>query len=231
MNRWLVAPLLCALMIPSTALAQQPVSPPAAEPAASTDVAAPAEASQPEAPASTEAAQPETPSEAALAAAEPSFEPAASPPPPPPPQVTQAPPPPPEPTGPQLDKRAEPLLAVGLGGFAALYGLTAYAGAATIDEARDIGRGDWSDRDGKMTRNRGRALLIPVAGPFIAMHFTNSARRKYWQVVNGGLQAGSLAMAIIGARMYNQHRKAKRRTQFTASASAEGAQVGMAMRF
>ena len=230
MNRWLVAPLLCALTIPSTAFAQQPASPPAAEPAAaSTEVAAPAEASQADPTEAAETAQPEAPSEAPLAPAEPSFEPVASP--PPPPQVTQAPPPPPKPTGPQLHKSAEPLLAVGLGGFAALYGLTAYAGAATIDKARDVGRSDWTDRDGKMTRNRGRALLIPVAGPFIAMHFTNSARRKYWQAVNGGLQAGSLAMAIIGARMYNQHRKAKRRAQFTASASAEGAQVGMAMRF
>lgn len=230
MNRWLVAPLLCALTIPSTAFAQQPASPPAAEPAADTaDVAAPAEATQPEAPASTESATPVESSQPTLTPAPPSFEPAVAP--PPPPQVTQAPPPPPQPVGPQLDKRAEPLLAAGLGGFAALYGLTAYAGAATIDKARDISRSDWSDGDGKMTRNRGRALLIPVAGPFIAMHFTNSARRKYWQAVNGGLQAGSLAMAIIGARMYNQHRRAKRRAQFTASASAEGAQLGMAMRF
>ncbi len=230
MNRWLVAPLLCALTIPSTAFAQQPASPPAAEPAAaSTEAAAPAEASQADATGAAETAQPEAPNEAPLAPTEPSIEPVASP--PPPPQVTQTPPPPPKPTGPQLHKSAEPLLAVGLGGFAALYGLTAYAGAATIDKARDLGRSDWTDRDGKMTRNRGRALLIPVAGPFIAMHFTNSARRKYWQAVNGGLQAGSLAMAVIGARMYNQHRKAKRRAQFTASASAEGAQVGMAMRF
>ncbi|MCR9164358.1 MAG: hypothetical protein ACE37F_22130 [Nannocystaceae bacterium] len=231
MNRWLVAPLLCALTIPSTALAWQPASPPAAEVAAASEAAAPVEAQPPAQPdaAAPEASQPEGPSEAALAPAAPSFE--AAPPAPPPPQVTQTPPPPPQPTGPQLDKRAEPLLAVGLGSFAALYGLTAYAGAATIDKARDIGRSDWGDGDGKMTRNRGRALLIPVAGPFIAMHFTNSARRKYWQAVNGGLQAGSLAMAIIGARMYNQHRRAKRRARFTASASAEGAQVGVGMRF
>ena len=82
-----------------------------------------------------------------------------------------------------------------------------------------------------MTRNRGRSLLIPVAGPFIAMHFTNSARRKYWQAVNGSLQASTLVMAILGARMYRQHNKAKRRAQLTASASPEGAQLGMSMRF
>ena len=36
---------------------------------------------------------------------------------------------------------------------------------------------------------------------------------------------------FIGARMYKQHRKAKRRAQMTASASPEGAQLGMSMRF
>ncbi|MBV1857076.1 MAG: hypothetical protein KUG77_01600, partial [Nannocystaceae bacterium] len=128
---------------------------------------------------------------------------------------------------------------VGLSGFVSVYLLTAYAGAATIDKARKIRRGDNYDlygnpepgRDGKMTLNRGRALTIPVAGPFIAMHFTNSARRKYWQAVNGGIQASSLAMAIIGSRMYAKHRRAKRRAQVTASASPQGAQVGMSMRF
>lgn len=143
------------------------------------------------------------------------------------------------PTGPQLHKSAAPLLITGLSGFSAVYLLTAYTGAATIDRARELSRGDSYDpygnpdpgRDGKMTRNRGRALLIPVAGPFIAMHFTNSARRKYWQAVNGGLQAGSLAMAIIGSRLYAKHRRAKRRAQVTASASPEGAQLGMSMRF
>lgn len=159
-----------------------------------------------------------------------------------------APPPPPRltvsthvapPTGPQLHKSAAPLLITGLSGFSAVYLFTAYTGAATIDKARELSRGDSYDpygnpdpgRDGKMTRNRGRALLIPVAGPFIAMRFTNSARRKYWQAVNGGLQAGSLAMAIIGSRLYAKHRRAKRRAQVTASASPEGAQVGMSMRF
>ncbi len=157
-------------------------------------------------------------------------------PPPPPPVIATIPPPPP---GPQRNKHAEPLLVAGLSGFAGVYLLTAYAGAAAIDKARDISRSDDYDsygnldpgRDGKMTRNRGRALLIPVAGPFIAMRFTNSARRKYWQAVNGSLQVGSLAMAIIGSRMYAQHRRAKRRAQVTASASPEGAHVGMAMRF
>lgn len=228
--------------MPSTARAQPTSSPPAPEgtvegPAA---VAAPAEGSKAAAAAQTEAAELAT----ALEAPQPEASDAvpvavttAAPVPPPPRTVT---PPPAAPTGPQRNKRAEPLLITGLSGFAALYLLTAYAGAATIDKARDISRsGDTYDlygnpspgRDGKMTRNRGRALLIPVAGPFIAMNFTNSARRKYWQALNGGLQAGTLAMAIIGTHMYGQHRRAKRRAQMTASASPEGAQVGMTMRF
>lgn len=221
MNRWLLAPLLCALTIPQAAMAQQP-SPPAAEPA-SDDVAAPAEAPEgPAEPAATEAA--EAPSPTAPTAE-------AAPPTPPAPTLATTPAPPPAPVGPQLDKRAEPLLATGLGGFLGIYALTAYAGAASIDKARDISRSEWNEGNGNLTRNRGRSLLIPVAGPFIAMHFTPSARRKYWQAVNGSLQAGSLVMAIIGARMYKQHRKAKRRAQMTASASPEGAQLGMSMRF
>lgn len=229
--------------MPSTAWAQ----PPAAAPSESTTeapaaVAAPAEGSKAAvAEAQAEEAQADGPTEPAASAPTgtiaPTFTPVAAP--PPPPVVVAA---PPRPTGPQLNKHAEPLLAAGLGGFAGIYLLTAYAGAATIDKARDISRSDtgYADgygygtsrsRDGKMTRNRGRALLIPVAGPFIAMHFTNSARRKYWQAVNGGLQAGSLAMAIIGTRMYAKHRRAKRRAQVTASASPEGAQLGMSMRF
>lgn len=159
----------------------------------------------------------------------------------PPPPVIAVATTPPRPTGPQRNKHAEPLLVAGLSGFAGVYLLTAYAGAAAIDKARDIRRNQDSydyygeptttGRTGNMTRNRGRALLIPVAGPFIAMHFTNSSRRKYWQAVNGTLQAGSLAMALIGSRMYAKHRRAKRRAQVTASASPEGAQVGMSMRF
>lgn len=251
MTRWLIVPVLCALAMPSTASAQAPASPPAAEP---TTTAAPVAAAAPAAgskaaraaeatAAAVEAETPEAsptgdaPLSAAPADTAPPAVPASAPVPPPPPPVIITTPPPP--SGPQRDKRAEPLLIAGLSGFAGVYLLTAYAGAATIDKARELSRGDSYDpygnpdpgRDGKMTRNRGRALLIPVAGPFIAMHFTNSARRKYWQAVNGSLQAGSLAMAIIGSRMYAKHRRAKRRAQVTASASPEGAQVGMSMRF
>lgn len=123
------------------------------------------------------------------------------------------------------------MVAAGFSTFGGIYMLTAYAGAATIDRAREISRNDWQDGNGAMTRNRGRALLIPVAGPFIAMRFTNSARRKYWQAVNGGLQATSLAIGLLGARMFRKHRKAQRRAQVTAAASREGAQLGMTMRF
>lgn len=141
-------------------------------------------------------------------------------------------PPPPAAKGPHLDSRAEPLLAAGLGGFGTLYLLTAYAGAHAIDKARDMSHGDYGDdNEGQMTRNRGRALLIPVAGPFIGMHFTNSARRKYWLAINGSLQASTLVMGIIGARMFAKHRRAKRRAQLTAAAGPDGAQLGMAMRF
>ena len=222
MTRWLiVAPVLCALTVPSAAWAQQPTAPPASQPT--------------EAPAAVEApAEPATEPETATleaAPAEPAPATVGAPPPPPPVLTTTPTPPPPAPTGPHLDPRAEPLLAAGLGGFAALYLLTAYAGAASIDKARDISRRDSIDDNGQMTRNRGRALLVPVAGPFIAMRFTNSARRKYWQAINGSLQAGTLVMGIIGARMYGKHRRAKRKAQLTASASPEGAQLGMAMRF
>ncbi|MGH1342950.1 MAG: hypothetical protein ACRBN8_15415 [Nannocystales bacterium] len=248
MTRWLIVPVLCALAMPSTASAQAPASPPPAEAATEAPVAlaAPAEGSKAarsaEAALASEAATPAvdeaTVSVDPSAAAEPALAeaPIAAPPPPPPRAAVAI---PPAPTGPQRNKRAEPLLITGLSGFATVYLLTAYVGAATIDKARDLNRGDNYDyygnpepgRNGNMTRNRGRALLIPVAGPFIAMHFTNSARRKYWQAVNGGLQAGTLAMAIIGSRMFAKHRRAKRRAQVTASASGEGAQLGMSMRF
>jgi len=234
MTRWLVAPLFCALTIPSAAWARQPDAPPSVQPA-ETEAPAPATEAEPAATAVTadpeaqaEPTQPSQPTQPTQP--EDPFESTPSPAPaPPPPVVTPS--PAPAPTGPELDSRAEPLLAAGLSTFAGVYLLTAYVGAATIDKAREIGRSDWGDSDGEMTRNRGRALLIPVAGPFIAMHFTNSARRKYWQAVNGGLQVGSLAMAVIGARMYAKHRRAERRTQVTASASPEGAQLGMSMRF
>lgn len=255
MTRWLIVPVLCALAMPSTASAGAPASPPAAEgatagaPAAvaspaegskaaraaeATEVAAAAaptenEAPEAAAPPTSDAIQPAAPD---VTAAAPTVAPPAPTPPPLMVITTVAPP-----TGPQRHKSATPLLATGLTGFASVYLLTAYTGAATIDKARRLSRGydDYRsaepDRDGKMTRNRGRALLIPVAGPFIAMHFTNSAQRKYWQAVNGGLQAGTLAMAIIGTRLYAKHRRAKRRAQVTASASPQGAQVGMSMRF
>lgn len=243
MTRWRIVPVLCALAMPSTASAQAPASAPAAEGAeAPVAVAAPAEGSKAAKAAEAEvaaaqAAQGETPvALAAIDATESPTPDAAAPEP-----VVATPPPivvtvPPAPRGPQRHKSAEPLLIAGLSGFATIYLISAYTGAATIDKARDIRRNDagydyYTGRDGNMTRNRGRALLIPVAGPFIAMRFTNSARRKYWQAVNGGLQAGSLAMAIIGTRLYAKHRRAKRRAQVTASASPEGAQLGMSMRF
>ncbi len=234
MNRWLIAPVLCALTVPSAAWAQ-PTSPPAATEPAPEAVAAP-EATQAQ-PAATQPAQPSTQEAGADA---PAPEVAAPPPPlvasdpvPAPASPAAVAPPPPKPTGPVLNKHAEPLLAAGLGGFAGLYLLTAYAGAATIDKARDIRKRDDGPGgdNGNMTLNRGRALLIPGVGPFIATRFTNSARRQYWQVVNGSLQIGTMAMAIIGSRMYTKHRRAKRRAQFAAAASPEGAQVGMSMQF
>lgn len=249
MTRWLIVPVLCALAMPSVASAQAPASPPAATEATEA-VVAPAAGSK-----AAKAAQAELPAEPAVddSAASPmpvaaeaespvDAVPSALPPPPPIIATTPAPAPAPAaPVGPQLNKHAEPLLVAGLSGFAGVYLLTAYAGAATIDKGRDIRDSSGSSydafgnpqpgRDGQMTLNRGRALLIPVAGPFIAMRFTNSARRRYWQVMNGSLQAGSLAMAIIGSRMYAKHRRAKRRAQVTASASPEGAHVGMSMRF
>lgn len=235
--------------MPSIASAQAPASPPAAE-GATEEVVAPAAGSK--ADKAAQAAQADLPVEPATdeaagwdaspaAAAETPAAPAPIAPAPPPPVITTTPATPPAPVGPQRNKHAEPLLVAGLSGFAGVYLLTAYAGAATIDKGRDIRDSSGSSydafgnpepgRDGQMTLNRGRALLIPVAGPFIAMRFTNSARRRYWQVMNGTLQAGSLAMAIIGSRMYAKHRRAKRRAQVSASASPEGAHVGMSMRF
>ncbi len=94
------------------------------------------------------------------------------------------------------------LLAIGLAGFGVTYFFTSLAGAIIIDEARD-------DENARRI-NYGRALLVPVAGPFIAVAFTDSAKQRWGSVFSGSLQLTTAVLGIVGLVRKGRARRAQR---------------------
>ncbi len=219
----------CALNLPETAFAgvQEPVvsvAPAAPVPAVATPtVAAPAptsaEVSAPGvAPVISAGVQGSTPAQRAIASA---------PTPVPPPRIAPAPPPPPT-----DDKDTTGMIVAGASMAGAFYFFTSLAGAVVIDKTR---RPSTLDELGKRTidtrrLNYGRSLLVPVAGPFIAMHYTRSATERWGLALTGVAQSVGIVLALVGATRRARARRAER-IGVSPGFAAGGATMGVQGRF
>src|SRR5688572_25070013 len=96
----------------------------------------------------------------------------------PPPVVSSPPPPRPLQTPPRRLRGGKQLIVAGAATLGTFYFFSTLAGALAIDKARkprhDATTGALLEPDRRGV-NYGRALLVPVAGPFIAMAYTDTA--------------------------------------------------------
>lgn len=120
------------------------------------------------------------------------------------------------------------MIVAGVSVTVGVYLFTSMAGAIAIDKANDRRDGyvdnplmpDAPAPTYERQRRRGRALLVPVAGPFLAIRHSDSALQSYGLAVAGTLQAAGMAFAIVGAVRNAKRRRAKR-----ASMTANGLSI------
>lgn len=116
--------------------------------------------------------------------------------------TTEGPPPPPAPPTPppERKKRGLGLMITGFSMFASIYLITAFSGAAVIDNC--------SVDDDYDCRYLGQSLMIPVIGPFMAAREVDSLSGKFaLSLFVGGGQAAGLAMGIAGAVRFSRSRR------------------------
>jgi hypothetical protein len=112
------------------------------------------------------------------------------------------------------------LLLVGLVTIGIPYTFTSLAGAIVIDKAEDDRR-----------RAYGRALLVPVVGPFFAIGYTKSATSRWAAAFSGTLQvvaAGMLTAAVVATV---RRKRSTQRLNMSASFQPGGAAIGVSGRF
>lgn len=217
-SRIVVALSVVALGLPETALAraQEPVAPiPAstASPAPVVSASAAAEATVTTAPASAAT------SPAATVIVAPSA-------PVPAPRIAPTPP-----SRSSEIKDATSIIVAGATVAGTFYFFTSLAGAVVIDKARRsdvVGTGKTTIDTRRL--NYGRSLLVPVAGPFIAMRFSHSATERWALALTGVAQTAGVVLALVGASRRARARRAER-LGFAPGFVAGGATVGVQGRF
>ncbi len=202
--RTLAAAVVVTLALPEVAHARrepsltEPAAPMPVAPAASAPVAAAPIAAAPVA--------------AAPVAAAPVADPWS--PPPPAPSATPSSVPPPRVVAPPPPSHGDgkDLIAIGLSTFGAFYFFTSLAGAVIIDNARERRLDEYGERTAANTNriNYGRALLVPVAGPFIGIRYTDSAKERWGAAFTGSVQVAGVVMAAVGAIRHARARRAQR---------------------
>ena len=111
------------------------------------------------------------------------------------------------------------LIAGGIGLGVGSYFVTALLGAIAIDKGRNA-----DDRD------RGKAMMIPIAGPFIAIGKTDSAVRRFGLATSGSMQLAAIGLLIAGAIKHARYKEAKR-WSVAAMPTATGGRASLAVRF
>src|SRR5688500_7079928 len=111
-----------------------------------------------------------------------------------------------------------------IGGVA--YLTTSLAGALAIDRARDFTDDPLTEEDesqrGDRRRAFGFALLVPVAGPFVAIPRADTAMRAWAAGISGVAQAAALGLTIAGLVRRSASRRAHR-LAFAPIAGPDGA--------
>lgn len=151
---------------------------------------------------------------------------------PPLPPATQLPMPAPDPWRPR-DKQANALLIAGTTMLTTIYLMTSLRGAFAIDRARKSRTDPLTGQEWPIDQRRvayGRALLVPVLGPFVAIGYTDSAVARLGAAVSGTAQVAGAVMLLAGIVAKRRIRRA-RRFGWTAGATHDGAMVGIHGRF
>jgi hypothetical protein len=205
------AALAAALALPSVAHARREPSP--------TDAGAPIPVGPAAAPTPIAAAPAVEPAPAIAAPTIAAPAPAAWQPAPTPPPVVQAPAvPPPRLVAPPPPRvrvtEGNDLIAAGLASFGGFYFFTSLAGAVIIDKARDRNEidaytGEKRELDTRRL-NYGRALLVPVAGPFIGLAYTSSAKERWGAALTGAVQVTGVVLTMVGLTQKARARRAQR---------------------
>jgi hypothetical protein len=213
--------LATTLVVPDVALARR------AQP--ETPIAAPAPAAAP-------VANP-TPAPATPVSQPTAWEPPTAAPTPPAPVIVATVPPPrpvalPQPAPPPRIKGGNEMIIAGSVSAGLFYFFTSLGGAVAIDKARD---GHVDPLTGKRTidhrkLNYGRGLLIPVAGPFIAMGYTDSARQRWAAVMTGSVQVAGTVLVLAGM-IRNARARRWDRMRVGAGFAQGGATVSLSGRF
>ncbi|MBX7078487.1 MAG: hypothetical protein K1X88_04800 [Nannocystaceae bacterium] len=131
-------------------------------------------------------------------------------------------------------KEAKSLLTAGLVVFGVMYTITSLSGAIGIDTARthrgtDPATGAKLEPDRRRV-NFGRSMLIPVAGPFIAIPYGPKAMQRWGAAFAGATQLAGIVLTIVGTARLRRARMFER-YQLGAGLARGGAMVGVSGRF
>ncbi|MBK6918357.1 MAG: hypothetical protein IPH07_13255 [Deltaproteobacteria bacterium] len=113
--------------------------------------------------------------------------------------------------------------------FTLVYGFTALGGAVAIDRARKS-RPPGSPAPHAGREAYGRALLVPLVGPFLAMPRTHSATDRWLDAAAGVLQLGGAVFTLVGVAQARRIRMFER-FRMSAGMQAGGAQLSFSGRF
>lgn len=147
-----------------------------------------------------------------------------------------APPPPPAPCPEDYVDRAKlrsanGMLAAGITIGAATYLATSMAGAVAIDRARDFEDDPLTEENesarGDDRRAFGRALLVPLAGPFVAIPRADTALRGWAAGISGVAQGAALGLTIAGLV---RRSAAKHPRNFAVAPAAGSGHAGVVLR-
>jgi hypothetical protein len=145
--------------------------------------------------------------------------------------------PPPVPTpriaSPSL-RSGKKMIIVGASTLASIYFLSTLAGALAIDGGRDDRETDPSTgMPGAPNHRRmrfGRSLLIPIAGPFIAIAHADTAALRWAMVMTGMAQVTTAALVVAGSIRTVRARR-QERMWFGAGPAQGGAMISLRGRF
>jgi hypothetical protein len=131
-------------------------------------------------------------------------------------------------------KDAKSLVTAGLVTLGVMYTLTSLSGAIVIDGAREKHRTDPMTgatlAPDRKRVNFGRAMLIPVAGPFLAISYAPKAMQRWGAAFAGATQLAGAVLAIVGTARLRRARMIQR-YQLGAGLARGGAVVGLSGRF
>jgi hypothetical protein len=119
-------------------------------------------------------------------------------------------------------KRRKGLMIAGWSIFGSSYLPTAFTGAQIYDWCSNNRTG--SER--RECREFGQLLMIPVAGPFIAINHVDEATEGYFLALTGAVQTAGFLMGLIGTGQYIRDGKRNDRINAQGVRVAKGLRIG-----